>query len=126
MKKILLDQLRKLSTAHFKIDDGKSSDFSIPFSEVVFYKKGGNNIIPEKRENNNIRVTFENYIVNPYNGFTFHDTWNNGVPPPCLKMYGTIEKQTKGMYYFDLKSMDGNESWVGWIPKKSCKIEGIS
>lgn len=34
--------------------------------------------------------------------FDFQDKWNNGIPMPMRMMAGTIEKETRGMYYMKL------------------------
>lgn len=117
MDEILKTQLMKLETAHFKIDNKEEKGFSEPFSEIVFYKKNNKESI--------IKVTFENYIINPFPGFDFHDKWNNGIKPYSKVMYGKIVNETKGMYKFELHSEYDNKVWSGWCPKKSCFIEEI-
>jgi hypothetical protein len=89
MNKILLDQLQKLATAHFDVDgkSGKDFDFTKPFSEILFYRKN-------KEANNEIKIIFEDYILNPFDGFDFHEKWNNNIPPYSKIMYGKIEKET--------------------------------
>lgn len=118
MNKILLEQLQKLATAHFDVDgkSGKDFDFTKPFSEILFYRKN-------KEANNEIKIIFEDYILNPFNGFDFHEKWNNNIPPYSKIMYGKIEKETKGMYYFKGHSQSDNKIWEGWVPKKSCTIK---
>lgn len=117
MDGILKTQLMKLETAHFEIDGKKEKDFSKPFSEIIFYKKD--------KKDNAIKVTFENYIVNPFPGFDLHEKWNNGIKPYSKVMYGKIVDETKGMYKFDIHSESNDKSWVGWCPKKSCHVEEI-
>ena len=113
--KILLNQLQKLWTAHFKtVGD---VDITLPFDEVVFCKKESVSKLT--------KIVFENYIVNPFNGFDFHDKWNDGIPPPCTTMYGEIDNETKGMYHFVGKSESGDLEWEGWVPKKSCTVKEI-
>lgn len=117
MNKILLDQLQKLATAHFDVDgkSGKDFNFSKPFSEILFYRKNN--------DNNEVKIIFEDYIINPFNGFDFHEKWNNNIPPYSKTMYGKIEKETKGMYYFKGHSETDDKIWEGWVPKKSCIIK---
>jgi hypothetical protein len=114
--KILKEQLQKLSTAHFKTVG--NVDITLPFDEVVFCKKESPKSIT--------RICFEDYIVHPFGNFTFHDTWNNGIPPPRKIMYGDIDNETKGMYHFICTDETNENSWEGWIPKKSCKIDVIN
>ena len=55
MSKILLNQLRELKTAHFKVIGGNNKDFSEPFDEVVFYKK--------EQQTVKTKISFADYIV---------------------------------------------------------------
>lgn len=117
MNKILLNQLQKLATAHFNIDNGQSTNLLEDFSEVVFYKKTS--------QNKTTKIVFEDYIINPSKNFDFHDKWNNGNVPKCKTMYGRITKETSGMYYFCGSNESGEYEWNGWVPKKSCTISEV-
>ena len=118
--KILLSQLEKLKTRHFEVDGKAENDFPESFSEIVFFKKDTGNKDSIKNE---VKVIFENYIINPFPGFDLHDKWNNGIKPYDKVMYGKILKETKGMYYFELHSETSDKIWKGWCPKKSCTIK---
>ena len=115
--KILLNQLQKLQTAHFKIDDGECKDFSVPFKEVIFYKRNS--------PSSTVKISFADYFVHPFSGFDFHEKWNDGVAPPCNVLYGQIDKETKGMYHFVGNNEYCSVEWSGWVPKKSCEIEEV-
>ena len=117
MSRILLNQLRELKTAHFKIVGGNEKDFSEPFDEVIFYKK--------EQQEVKTKISLADYIIKPFKVFDFHDKWNNGTPPPCKVMYGCIDNETKGMYHFSGKNDSGNLEWSGWVPKKSCVVEEV-
>lgn len=117
MNQILKQQLMKLMTAHFEVDGKSEKGLPESFSEIVFFKKN--------KSINLIKVTFENYIINPFPGFDFHDKWNNGIKPYAKVMYGKIINETKGMYQFELHSESSDKVWRGWCPKKSCTIEEI-
>lgn len=48
-------------------------------------------------------ITVRKYMTQPATPeFDFHDKWNNGKPMPMRMMAGTIEKETRGMYYMKL------------------------
>ena len=117
LDKILKTQLMKLKDAHFKVDGKYENSFPDTFSEIIFYKKDNNQRY--------IKVTFENYIINPFEGFDFHDKWNNGIKPYSKIMYGKVVDETKGMYKFELHSESNDKLWLGWCPKKSCRIEEL-
>lgn len=49
------------------------------------------------------RITVKKYMTEPATStFDFQDRWNNGIPMPLAVMQGTIEKETRGMYYMKL------------------------
>ena len=52
------------------------------------------------------KVTVKSYMTKPSEpGFDFMEKWNNNVPMPLRTMVGTVEKETRGMYYMHLKGM---------------------
>lgn len=117
MNKVILDQLDMLKTLEFQVDGKPSKDFPESFSEIVFSKSGKNLIdVTEKT------FSFEKYIVQPYEGFDFHDKFNKGVAPPEQVMQGYVVKETEKMYYLKLHSSLSNKIWEGWCPKKSVKV----
>ena len=49
------------------------------------------------------RITVKKYMTEPATPtFDFQDRWNDGIPMPLAVMRGTIEKETRGMYYMKL------------------------
>lgn len=51
------------------------------------------------------RVTVRKYMTNKATPtFDFMAKWNNNVPMPLMTMIGTIEKETPGMYYMNLRA----------------------
>lgn len=117
LNEIIRKQLENMFDVPHEIDGKKSNDIPKSFNEIVFYKNDRQNA-----NKGTVRVEFENYIVFPFEGFDFHDKFNNGVPPYSKVMYGKILRETDKMYYFDLFSETSDKHWVGWCPKKSCKI----
>lgn len=104
MSKMLNDQLSTLRLPHSDNEDGS----------ITFFRTSSSGT--------ELKVIFEDYIVHPFEGFTFHEQWNNGIPPCERVMFGKKTKETKGMYYFELVSDSSDKKWSGWCPKKSCKI----
>lgn len=96
------------------------NDIPESFTEILFHKKEEPN--SKKRE---IKVIYENYIINPFDGFDLHDNWNNGKAPYAKIMYGEIIDETKGMYKFKVHSETSSEEYIGWCPKKSCVVQTI-
>lgn len=118
MSKRALIQLKKLSNQRYSVNNSSNS-LDEYFTEVVFNKKGNDN----DGNNGMVKIVFEDYIITPFNGFDFHDKWNNGVAPYSRVMYGKIVQETKGMYKFEAHSESSDKEWVGWCPKKSCTIK---
>ena len=51
------------------------------------------------------RVSVRQYMTMPATpDFDFMKKWNNDVPMPLRHMVGTIEKETSGMYYMNLRA----------------------
>ena len=66
------------------------------------------------------KITVKKYMTEPSTAnFDFQDKWNNGKPMPICIMQGEVIKETRGMYYMELKSDD--ISWTGWVIKSSIK-----
>lgn len=55
------------------------------------------------QENTQYRITVKKYMTQKANPkFDFMLKWNSDVPMPLRTMIGTIEKETRGMYYMKL------------------------
>lgn len=49
------------------------------------------------------RITVKKYMTEPATStFDFHSKWNDDKPMPLTVMQGSIEKETRGMYYMKL------------------------
>lgn len=60
------------------------------------------------------------YMTEPStSNFDFQDKWNDGVPMPQCRMEGKVIKETRGMYYMELKT--GDITWEGWVIKSAIK-----
>ena len=66
------------------------------------------------------KITVKQYMTEPATStFDFQDKWNDGKPMPLCIMQGEVIKETRGMYYMELKADD--ISWTGWVIKSSIK-----
>ena len=66
------------------------------------------------------KINVKKYMTEPATvNFDFQDKWNNGVPMPLCIMQGEVIKETRGMYYMELKSDD--ITWAGWVIKSAIK-----
>lgn len=73
-------------------------------------------------------LEFEDYIINPPDGFTLHVNWNNGIKPFSKYMkcqvtadLGKMIKIT-GIGYDMENQKDIDKIWEGWIPKESITV----
>ena len=66
------------------------------------------------------KITVKKYMTEPVTAnFDFQDKWHNGKPMPLCTMQGEVIKETRGMYYMELKEDD--ISWTGWVIKSAIK-----
>ena len=66
------------------------------------------------------KIIVKKYMTEPSTpNFDFQDKWNNGKPMPLCIMQGKVIKETRGMYYMELKEDD--ISWTGWVIKSAIK-----
>jgi hypothetical protein len=66
------------------------------------------------------KITVKKYMTEPSTPtFDFQDKWNDGKPMPLCTMQGKVTKETRGMYYMELKASD--ISWAGWVIKSAIK-----
>ena len=50
------------------------------------------------------KITVKKYMTEPATAnFDFQDKWNNGKPMPLCIMQGEVIKETRGMYYMNLR-----------------------
>ena len=66
------------------------------------------------------KITVKKYMTEPStSNFDFQDKWNNGKPMPLCTMHGEVIKETRGMYYMELKEDD--ITWTGFVIKSAIK-----
>lgn len=119
MNNTIKEQLNMLKTLEFQVDGKPSKEFPEFFNEVVFMKNNAGVEVTDTREK---QIIFKDYIIHPFEGFDFHDKFNNGVAPPERVMYGCILKETEKMYYLKVRTADYSKIWEGFCPKKSMEI----
>ena len=66
------------------------------------------------------KITVKKYMTEPStSNFDFQDKWNDGKPMPLCIMQGEVIKETRGMYYMELKADD--ITWTGFVIKSAIK-----
>lgn len=111
----IFNKIRRFSNA-MQFEEGK------PFKIVLVGKEDKNSSYKkEKMEvGKSYRITVKKYMTEPATStFDFHSKWNDDKPMPLTVMQGSIEKETRGMYYMSLEEDDNK--WSGWVIKSAIK-----
>ena len=73
-------------------------------------------------------IELEDYILNPPEGFSLHENWNNNIVPKhkyykcqCIKIMGKMIKILGVAFDYENK-LDLEDYWDGWLPLKSIKV----
>lgn len=115
MDKIIKEQLNKCKVANIPFFDDSTTE--------ILIQKGGKAIIKDDLIlNHYYRIEVEDYIVKPYEGFTLHDNWNNGIAPKDKIMNCEITQIMGKMIKVEAVGVDTNDRWSGWLPRKSIHI----
>lgn len=69
-------------------------------------------------------IEVADYIVNPYEGFTLHDNWNDGIKPTTKDMQVEVLQLMGKMVKVNALCSDGL-IWSGWLPRKSITIKRV-
>jgi len=121
MNRLIIEQLNQCQKAQVPPLNG---------DETVIYIPKGAAIIPQRVEQGGYYIiSLEPYVINPPDGFTLHDNWNNGVAPKQNTMQCVVEMvmgkmiRINGIGFDRAKQsyIDGTE-WCGWLPEKSITI----
>ena len=116
--KEIFKQIHRYNEQDF--EEGKPFEFTLPARHC------GVTYAVENMESNKMevgksyKITVKKYMTEPATTtFDFQNKWNNGLPMPLCTMQGKVIKETRGMYYMELKEDD--ISWAGWVIKSAIK-----
>jgi hypothetical protein len=120
MNKYAKEQLSKVKVAELPPYDDNTSMMFIP-------KQSSGSGLGVRRDGCYL-IQVAPYILNPPEGFTLHDNWNNGVAPKhefmkaevCQLMGKMIKVSTLGFDYANNKDID--DIWSGWLPAKAVRV----
>lgn len=110
MNKLIKEQLDKLKDLLPEYDDDTLELFIPKASGIAEFSVG-----------DTLCIKIADYVLNPYEGFTLQDNWNNGTVPPDHIMYVQIIKITGSMIRVSGRG-ENKQFWEGWLPKKSITI----
>lgn len=120
MNKFVKEELKKVKVANLPPYDDTTVTMTIPKHCGV----DGDDL----KKDSCYLIHVEPYILNPPEGFTLHDNWNNGILPKHEYMkaevnilLGKMVKITSvGFDYTN--NADTNDIWEGWLPRSAVKI----
>ena len=116
--KQIFEQIHRYKEQDF--EDGKPFEFTIParhcgMTYAVEHMKSN-----KMEVGKSYKITVKKYMTEPAKvNFNFQKKCNKGKPMPLCTMQGEVIKETRGMYYMELKSDD--ISWAGWVIRSSIK-----
>ena len=114
MNKILYNQLKKCS--------GNLPPFDETTTEIFIPKGSLSRVEDDLKLNHSYKIAVEDYIVNPYEGFTLHDNWNSGVAPTDKTMNCEVVQIMGKMIKVRAIGLESHSVWEGWLPQKSIHI----
>ena len=119
MNKYVIEELKKCKVAQLPPYNSSTRQLIIPKAQnVEQYLRPGKCFL----------IKLEPYILNPPEGFTLHDNWNQGRKPPQQFMKVEIAQvmgkmiKVNGLGYDYANQKDTDEIWEGWLPKKAISI----
>lgn len=116
--KEIFKQIKRFSEIDFQ--EGRPFEFTLParhcgVTYAVEHMKSN-----KMEVGKSYKITVKKYMTEPSTStFDFQDKWNDGKPMPLCTMQGEVIKETRGMYYMELKASD--ISWAGWVIKSAIK-----
>lgn len=120
MNRVVEEQLKKVKVAQLPPYDETTLRMTIPKVNGI--------VKSDLMEGQCYLIQVEDYIVKPFDGFSLHDNWNNGIPPKhnflkaeVVKVMGKMVKVNSVGYDF-MNKVDTMDLWEGWLPKKAIKI----
>ena len=109
---------------------------AVKFAHVPPYDDNTTKILISKQSNisdtvcqigHYYEIEVENYIINPPENFDLHKNWNRNIIPKdhCMRceviqLMGKMVK-INGIGFNPKTGEDTNNSWEGWLPRKSIK-----
>ena len=114
MNKIIEDQLKKVKVVKIPHYDDSTTE--------ILIKKSDSGSAPnpdELVEGKYYTIVVANYIVNPFDGFTLHDNWNNGIKPTDIRMNIEVLQIIGKMVKVNAIGVTDKKPWSGWLPQKS-------
>ena len=117
--KEIFKQIKRFSAIDFQ--EGKPFEFTLDGKRKEINTE--DYIFPQSKKmevGKSYKITVKKYMTEPSTvNFDFQDKWNNGKPMPLCIMQGEVIKETRGMYYMELKEDD--ITWNGFVIKSAIK-----
>lgn len=115
MNKIIQNELKKCKVANIPFFDDNTTE--------IIIQKGGKAVVKDDIIlNHYYKIEVEDYIIKPYDGFTLHDNWNNGIIPKDKIMNCEVIQIMGKMIKVEAVGADTSNTWTGWLPRKSFHV----
>ena len=114
MKKIIADELKKVSVTKIEFDDNTTS---------IFIPKTLKILNTSVKQGEVYRIRLEECITNPYQSSTLASNWNNGVIPKHNEYIAEIVTKMANMIKVNGVAVDDyNDHFCGWLPTEGFEI----
>lgn len=114
MKKIVYNELKKVSVAQLEFDESTKSLF-IPKTIKILNSS--------LKQGEVYRIKLEEFITNPYRSSTLASNWNNGVVPKHSEYIVEIVSKMANMIKVNGVAVeDQSDSFYGWLPVDKIEI----
>lgn len=105
----VFSQIKAFDNSNIQFKEGESFEFTLKpqrvqqQAEPVRERNVNRDNCPTAGDNKEYKIQVKKYMTEKATPqFDFMANWNNDIPMPFVIMSGTIEKETRGMYYMKL------------------------
>ena len=114
MNKFIKEQLKKVKIAKIPAFDDDTTELIIDKVSEVDIKS-----LDTLSVGKCYRIVVADYIIRPFDGFTLHDNWNQGIVPTDPTMNIEVIQVMGKMVKVNAVGVVDNKLWSGWLPQKS-------
>ena len=114
MKKIIANELKKVSATKIEFDENTTS---------IFIPKTLKILNTSVKQGEVYRIRLEEFITNPYQSSTLASNWNNGVIPKHSEYIAEIVTKMANMIKINgVATDDYTDNFCGWLPIEGFEI----
>lgn len=114
MKKIIADELKKVSATKIEFDENTTS---------IFIPKTIKILNTSVKQGEVYRIKLEEFITNPYQSSTLASNWNGGIVPKYSEYIAEITTKLGNMIKINRVATDDyTYNFCGWLPVEGFEI----